>query len=75
MTEQMACPNCNADWRGKPIPKEHRHMFGNATHFKREIGIYDRDKDRTVALQCPDCKATFDRGTFKPVHHPWGAQP
>jgi len=39
-------------------------MYG-ATREKgqwgREIGIYDFDKDRTVAWQCPDCGNKWDR--------------
>lgn len=27
----------------------------------REIGIYDREKDRTVEYQCPDCGHTWPR--------------
>jgi len=26
------------------------------THFDRRIGIYDIDKDRTIAYQCPKCE-------------------
>jgi len=29
--------------------------------FSRVIGIYDWDKDRTVAWQCPDCGVRWDR--------------
>ena len=27
----------------------------------RQLAIYDRDKDRTVAYECPDCKQRWDR--------------
>lgn len=29
--------------------------------FKREIAIYDRDRDRTVAYRCPDCGHEWNR--------------
>jgi len=74
MSDQMTCPHCGSDWTGSPIPDEHRHMYGNATHFKREIAIYDRDADRTVAFQCPDCNTTFDRQKFKPTKNPWATK-
>jgi hypothetical protein len=27
----------------------------------KEIGIYDREKDRTIAFQCPFCNHRWDR--------------
>ena len=39
------CPECNSDLCNRE----------NGPPFKREISIYDRDKDRTVAYRCPDC--------------------
>ena len=57
----MICPNCNVDLTGDPIPEKDRHLFGNATHFERQIGLYDRDLDMTVAYKCPDCGATWSR--------------
>jgi hypothetical protein len=44
--EPLTCQHCNADMRD--------HVHGPP--FKREIGQYDIGEDRTVALQCPDCK-------------------
>lgn len=41
----LACPNCKADLRD--------HHAGPP--FKREIGHYDRTRDRTTGLSCPDC--------------------
>jgi rubredoxin len=55
------CPKCKADLRSIPIPKKDRIYHGGNTHFSRLIGIYDHGLDRTVAWQCPDCKATFAR--------------
>ena len=44
-----SCPKCGVSWIGESIPKKDRKYFGKSTHFKREIGIYDIGKDRTVA--------------------------
>lgn len=39
------CPLCGADLQGG----------------SRVIAIYSREKDRTVAYQCPDCGGRWDR--------------
>lgn len=49
--EPLACPHCKADLRD--------HV--NGPPFKREIGQYDRDRDRTVAWVCPDCGKDWPR--------------
>jgi len=59
------CPKCGSLWHEKRIPKESRHHYGDAQFFSRVLGIYDRDRDRTVAYQCPDCKACWDRDSGK----------
>jgi predicted RNA-binding Zn-ribbon protein involved in translation (DUF1610 family) len=56
-----ACPKCGKSWIGDPIPETHREHFGGATHFRRVIAIYDRDKDSTVAWRCPDCLEQWER--------------
>jgi rubrerythrin len=56
------CPNCHADFLGEPIPEKNRQYFGNATHFLRVIGIYDRNLDRTTHWKCPDCNYEWPRG-------------
>lgn len=53
-TPSKPCPKCGMELRGDPIPEASRHKYG-ATHFGREIAIYDMDRDRTVAYRCPDC--------------------
>jgi len=56
------CPKCDADWRGKPIPREHQHLYATDTgYFSRLIGQYDMNQDRTTSWLCPDCGATFPR--------------
>lgn len=49
---EFSCPKCGADLRD--------HEAGPP--FKREIGIYDQYRDRTVAWQCPDCEHQWPRG-------------
>jgi hypothetical protein len=44
--EPHACPHCKADLRD----------YRTGPPYKREIGLYDRDTDRTVSVICPDCK-------------------
>jgi len=48
------CPNCEAGLDGGRIPENQRSLFG-AGRFSRAIAVYDREKDRTVKWQCPDC--------------------
>ena len=57
----MVCPACKADLHGELIPEEQRKWYGDATHFNRVIGIYDRDLDMTVAWRCPDCGHQWER--------------
>jgi uncharacterized C2H2 Zn-finger protein len=59
------CPKCESLWHETPIPEESQHLFGYAKFFSRVIGIYDRDRDCTVAYQCPDCHTCWDRETSK----------
>lgn len=44
------CPSCDYDFtRGMPAG------------FSRAIGLYDRDRDKTVAWRCPDCGHEWKR--------------
>jgi len=54
--DKDSCPHCGVSLIGKTIPKKLRKYYSPPYHYKREIGIYDRDKDMTVAFECPDCK-------------------
>lgn len=49
------CPKCGVSLLGDPIPEASREHFGGKTHFRRQVGIYSREQDRTVAWRCPDC--------------------
>lgn len=51
------CPHCGVTLIGSPIPEDLKATgaYGDKTHWRREIGIYSRETDRTVSYQCPDC--------------------
>jgi len=59
------CPKCGSLWHEKPIPEAEQHNFGDKKFFSRVMGIYSRDRDCTVAYQCPDCGTCWDRETSK----------
>jgi DNA-directed RNA polymerase subunit RPC12/RpoP len=71
VTDMCKCSHCGADLRGPTIPNDYRYMHGNLTiceygcggepHYSRLISIYDRQLDRTIAWQCPDCGHEEDR--------------
>jgi rubredoxin len=66
MPDARYCPSCKADMRDEPIPAEHaEHYAGEyidgVKYFSKWIGIYDREQDRTVAWQCPECKEEYKR--------------
>jgi hypothetical protein len=46
----LECPHCYVDLRSPIGPP-----------FKREIGIYDEDRDCTVDFRCPDCEKSIER--------------
>ena len=54
------CPSCGVQFQGDPIPEKDQESFG-ATHFSRKIGVYSRERDRTVAWRCPDCGHEWSR--------------
>ncbi len=47
----VECPHCKCDLR------DHK----NGVPFKRTIGVYSREQDRTTHWKCPDCEGTWDR--------------
>ena len=75
--EHGLCPHCNADMTDGLIydtfiaqgytPEEAlktAEAYGatqTTGHWGRRIGIYDMEKDRTVAWKCPDCGCEWDR--------------
>ena len=52
------CPNCGIDLRSD-----------NGPPFKREIGVYSIERDRTEKYRCPDCKIEWDRFTGKVINN------
>ena len=56
------CPQCNADWKDKPIPEQYWEHYSAPYWYMRQIAIYDRDVDATVEYMCPDCNTRFARG-------------
>jgi len=77
MSEHGYCPNCKVDLDGGSIwehffneYKDEKEadriaeMYGatrTTGQWGREIGIYDQEKDRTVAFRCPDCGHEWGR--------------
>lgn len=57
--EPTNCPHCNTNLLGAPIPKEYL-IHCDSMYFKREIGVYDMARDRTVLFRCPDCGGEWD---------------
>lgn len=54
--DSEVCPECGTSLLGPEIPFELRDLYyGGKARYSRVISVYDRDVDRTVALQCPDC--------------------
>ncbi len=54
------CPNCKASLIGRPIPDRRREHY-KGTHWRREIGLYDVNKDKVTAWKCPDCLYEWER--------------
>jgi len=60
------CPVCKVSLLMEPIPKKWKHMY-KGLWFKREIGVYDVDLDRTVYYRCPDCKGRWRNNADKTI--------
>lgn len=63
------CPECGADWQGKPIPKKDRHNYPKgSTHYSRLIGVEIRGGyDGVSYWECPDCHTRWDRFTGEKI--------
>jgi len=75
--EHGYCPNCNADLDGGSVwvhffketgseaeADRIAEMYGSTREkgqWGRAVALYDREKDRTSAYQCPDCNHIWDR--------------
>ena len=60
MDHLRKCPECGANWVAGEMTEEQKEVYAG-TFFSRLIGIYDMDRDRTVAWECPDCKTRWPR--------------
>ena len=74
----MICPNCKTDLAGELVYETFLAKYGDekkalktaamygATktegRWGRQIGLYDRELDRTRAYRCPDCGHEWARG-------------
>lgn len=72
-----SCPSCGADMNGDMIWQTFMDKHGDEAEadriaemygadrkhgrWGRAIGIYDRDRDRTVSWMCPDCEHRWAR--------------
>ena len=66
------CPSCKTDLRGEPIPAEHQHHYGEATHFSNCIGIEVQGVyDGVLYWMCPVCNHRWHRF---PEGHPLRAR-
>lgn len=62
------CPQCKTDLTGPAIPDEYKDMYNpDSTHYQRQIGIYDMEKDMTMSYRCPDCQYNWCRFCEEPV--------
>ena len=59
--EPETCPYCHISLQGEEIKPEHRQHYGGKTHYSRLIGIYSRERDRTVEWLCPSCQKRWPR--------------
>lgn len=58
--EPLNCPHCKVSLLGDSIPEDIKEHYSGA-YWKREIGIYCWDRDRTVSYKCPDCGEGWPR--------------
>lgn len=60
------CPYCGASLIGDPIPQEVIDHYSES-HYRREIGIYDREQDELIGYQCTDCDGRWPCGFVTPI--------
>jgi DNA-directed RNA polymerase subunit RPC12/RpoP len=53
--EPVKCTHCGVSLLSEPIPEDIRHMYAG-NWFKREVGHYSLERDRTMFFLCPNCK-------------------
>jgi hypothetical protein len=50
------CPSCHASLIGEEV------QGSPGAYYQRPIAIIDRDRDRIIAWECPDCHHRWPRG-------------
>jgi predicted RNA-binding Zn-ribbon protein involved in translation (DUF1610 family) len=56
------CPHCGTNLIGQAISKESQVYYGNATHYRREIGVEIRGVyDGVLFWECPECGHAWHR--------------
>lgn len=58
--DTLACPACDASWRGSPIPAPYREHHGDQTHYSRLLAI-EEGGDHVTRWKCPDCGEEWTR--------------
>lgn len=59
------CPHCGADLIGESIPEHVREHYSPPYYWKRKIGVYSLELDRTTHWQCPDCEGKWERKGYE----------
>lgn len=69
-TQPDQCPHCGNSLLAGEIPEESRQHYGDATHFRREIGVEVQGVyDGVLYWQCPDCEGAWQRFPKGDVRH------
>ena len=57
--DEPFCRSCGIGLIGSPIDSGNRHLYGGATHFRKEYGYYTNDM--TAFFYCADCGFAWHR--------------
>ena len=58
------CPNCQNDFRDKPIAEEYQAEFGGETHHSRVRGYINSHTQELVFWLCPYCGHRWPPGSY-----------
>lgn len=53
------CPRCGASLQGEPIAADKQHLYGKATHFRREVNVQPDTGSGVMFYVCPDCHGAW----------------
>lgn len=67
------CPRCGTSLVGEPIAEDAQHLYGKATHFRREVHVIPEDGSRVMFYVCPDCHGAWGP-SFKNAVGEWAEQ-